>query len=277
VRPEPRASDGPLVTVVIATYNRSEVLRFALRSALDQTYRDLEVLVIGDACTDDSGEVVASFEDPRVRWINLERNSGSQAGPNQVGLELARGQLVAYLGHDDLWHPDHIALLVARRQASGAELVSGVCEHVWPGRLGARRFHRLPVGGFVPPSALMHTTEAGRRAGGWRDHRETVLPPDNDFISRLVESGARHSRVHALSVVKFASGLRPGSYVARESHEQARFARRIGKRSFVAREILTGLLLKPFARRSPGLEFDEATLSRPGGMVAELRRIRGLD
>jgi hypothetical protein len=184
---------------------------------------------------------------------------------------------VAYLGHDDLWRPDHVALLVARARASGAELVSGVCEHVWPGRLGARRFHRLPVGAFEPPSAIMHSAEAGRRAGGWRDHRETVLPPDRDFISRLGESGARHSRVHALTVVKFPAALRPGSYVARESGEQERFARRIGRRSFVAREIMTGVLLMPFARRSPGLRFDEATLSRPGGIVAELRRIRGLD
>jgi glycosyltransferase involved in cell wall biosynthesis len=277
VRPEPRASEGPLVTVIIATYNRSEVLRFALRSALDQTYRNLEVLVIGDACTDDSGEVVASFDDPRVSWINLEHNSGSQAGPNQVGLELARGQFVAYLGHDDLWHPDHIALLIARRQASGAELVSGVCEHVWPGRLGARRFGRLAPGGFVPPSTLMHDTEAGRRAGGWRDHRETVMAPDNDFIARLVESGARHSRVNALSVVKFASGLRPGSYRTHESDEQERWSRRIGRRSFVARELLSGMLLIPFRRRSPHLQFDAETLETPGAVVAELRRIRGLD
>ena len=83
--------------------------------------------------------------------------------------------------------------------------------------------------------------------------------------------------MHALSVVKFASGLRPGSYVSRESHEQARYARRLAHRSFVLREVLTGVLLMPFARRSPVLRFDEATLATPGGMVAELRRIRGLD
>src|SRR4051794_34814457 len=82
LRPRPRATEGPLVTVVISAYNRSEVLRFALASAVAQTYRRLDVLVVGDACTDGSEAVVAAVGDPRVRWINLERNSGSQAGPN---------------------------------------------------------------------------------------------------------------------------------------------------------------------------------------------------
>jgi hypothetical protein len=123
----------------------------------------------------------------------------------------------------------------------------------------------------------MHEVGLGRRAGGWRDHRETLLPPDNDFVARLVATGARHSRVQALSVVKFASGVRPGSYRSRRSDEQARWSRRLERRSFVAHELLLGALLKPFARRSPYLRFDEATHATPGGVVAELRRIRGLD
>ena len=206
----------------MATYNRSEVLRYALASVLRQSYRDLEVLVIGDACTDDSEQVVRGFGDARVEWINLPENSGSQAGPNAHGLERARGSLVAYLGHDDLWRTDHVALLVARARASGAHLVSGVCEHVWPGRLGARRFSSEAVDGFIPPSALMHDAETGRRAGGWVHHSLTVRPPDSDFVSRMLECGARHSPVRALTVVNFASGLRPGIYRDGRSDEQER-------------------------------------------------------
>ena len=51
----------PLVTVITATYNWSSVLRYAIQSVLWQTFADLEMLVIGDGCTDDSGEVVSSF------------------------------------------------------------------------------------------------------------------------------------------------------------------------------------------------------------------------
>ena len=54
---------APAVTVVVATYNRSRVLRHAVASVVASTFRDWELLVVGDACTDDSGEVVRSFAD----------------------------------------------------------------------------------------------------------------------------------------------------------------------------------------------------------------------
>jgi glycosyltransferase involved in cell wall biosynthesis len=277
VRPLPRAADGPLVTVVIATYNRSEVLRYALASALAQTYQRLEVLVVGDACTDDSEAVVARAGDARVRWINLERNSGSQAGPNQAGLTEARGELIAYLGHDDLWRGDHLALLVADIKRRGVDASSTVTSHVYPRPLPRRGFASPPPGEFVPPSSLMHTASAGSRAGGWRDHRETVRPPDDDFIWRMRQSGASFSRVRALSVVKFASTQRPNSYRDGRSHEQAAFSRRLERGSFVAREVATGIALRPFRRLVSLPPVDPAAGRLPGGTVAEYRRIRGLE
>jgi len=87
-------SDEPLVSVVVATYNWSSVLRYALLSAQNQTFRNFEVLVIGDGCIDDSAEVVESLGDPRFRWENLPVNSGHQSTPNNRGIELARGEWV---------------------------------------------------------------------------------------------------------------------------------------------------------------------------------------
>jgi glycosyltransferase involved in cell wall biosynthesis len=281
VRPLPRAgsagSDGPLVTVLIATYNRSEVLRYALASAIRQSYSRLEILVVGDACTDDSEQVVAQAGDPRVRWINLGRNSGSQAGPNQAGLEQARGGLIAYLGHDDLWRRDHIALLVADIQARRVDASSTVTSFVYPRPLPRRAFGSPPPGDLVPVSSLMHTTAAARRAGGWIDYRETVRPPDADLICRLRESGASFSRVRALTVVKFASSQRAGSYRDGRADEQAAFSRRLERRSFVAREVATWIALQPFRRLVTLPAVDPAAASRPGGVVSEYRRIRGLE
>jgi glycosyltransferase involved in cell wall biosynthesis len=283
VLPLPRASAtgseraSPLVTVLIATYNRSEVLRYALASAVGQSYARLEILVVGDACTDDSEQVVAQAGDSRVRWINLERNSGSQAGPNQAGLEQAQGELIAYLGHDDLWRRDHIALLVANLQARRADATSTVASFVYPRPLPRRAFASPPPGEFVPPSSLMHTAAAARRAGGWIDHRETIRPPDDDFIWRLRESGASFSRVRALTVVKFASSQRAGSYRDGRAGEQAAFSRRLEGRSFVAREVATWIALQPFRRIVSLPAVDPAAAARPGGVVSEYRRIRGLD
>ena len=276
IRQKPRVFDGPLVTVVIATYNRSEVLRYAVASALGQSYRRLEVLVIGDACTDDSERVVTSFGDPRVTWTNLKQNSGSQAGPNQAGLGAASGELIAYLGHDDLWRRDHIALLVADLQRSGADVSSTVTSYVWPRPVPVRRFVSPPLGRYVPPSSLMHTRRAADDVGGWRDHRETVRPPDDDFLWRLKEDGKRFSRVRALTVVKFASAVRPASYRDRRFDEQASASRRIDRRGFVAQEVLTGLALFPLRSRAPGPAIRPDAAAIPGGVVSEYRRVRGL-
>ena len=278
VRPRPRAADGPLVTVVIAAYNRSEVLRHALASAIRQTYPRLEILVIGDACTDDSEQVVAAAGDARVRWINLERNSGSQAGPNQAGLEAARGELVAYLGQDDVWRRDHVALLVADLERTGADLTYSVTSYVWPRPYPVRRLMSEAPGAWVPPSSVAHTRAAALAAGGWRDHRTTVLPPDHDFVARMLESGHRFSRVRALSVVKFGAGVRPGIYGERPSAEQAAAIGRVDRRSFVAREVLATIALAPLRRRHgrwPRIE--QGADGTPGGVVAQLRRIRGLE
>src|SRR5581483_3163283 len=105
-----QGTDGsaPAVSIVVATYNWSSALRCALRSIQLQSVRDFEVLVVGDGCTDDSETVVRSFEDPRFRWANLPRNHGGQYAPNNHGLDLARADWVAYLGHDDIWHPRHL-------------------------------------------------------------------------------------------------------------------------------------------------------------------------
>jgi glycosyltransferase involved in cell wall biosynthesis len=265
------------VSVVIATYNRSEVLRYALASALRQTYGNLEVLVVGDACTDDSERVVAGAGDERVSWLNLERNSGSQAGPNQAGLEAARGELIAYLGHDDLWRRDHIALLVADIEESGADASSTVAAYVYPRPLPLRGYASPSPGEFVPPSSLMHTAAAAARAGGWVDHRTTVRAPDDEFIWRMRHSGASFSRVRALSVVKFASSQRPGSYRDGRSEEQAAFSRRIDRRGFVAREVATAVALAPLRPLVSLPELDPAALTAPGGRVSEFRRIRGLE
>ena len=74
----------PQVTVIIATYNRSRLLRCALESLVGQTYSDFEAWVVGDACTDNSAEVVASFGDARLHWTNLAARDGHQSGPKST-------------------------------------------------------------------------------------------------------------------------------------------------------------------------------------------------
>lgn len=112
----------PRVSVIITTYNWSSVLPYSIGSVLRQTMADFEVLVVGDGCTDDSERVIAAIGDPRVRWINLPANTKHQSGPNNEGLHQARGEFIAYLGHDDLWLPHHLAVMVGALDATGSDV-----------------------------------------------------------------------------------------------------------------------------------------------------------
>ncbi len=112
----------PHVSVITATYNWSSVLRYAIESVLGQTPTDFEMLVVGDGCTDSSAEVVTSFNDPRLRWHNLPENTGHQSAPNNAGLAMARAEFIAYLGHDDLWYPIHLAKMVNMLESSDADV-----------------------------------------------------------------------------------------------------------------------------------------------------------
>src|SRR5687768_2420846 len=90
--PQAAMSSAPLVSVVIATYNRARVLAHAIESVRRSSLTDWELLVVGDHCTDETSEVVASFSDERITYINLPYNVGEQSGPHNEGISRARGR-----------------------------------------------------------------------------------------------------------------------------------------------------------------------------------------
>lgn len=96
---------GPLVSVIIPTFNRAYCLGETLQSVLSQTWSDFEVLVIDDGSTDETRELVESYvvADPRVRYLS-QTNQGVSSARN-FGLENAQGEYVAMLDSDDLWLP----------------------------------------------------------------------------------------------------------------------------------------------------------------------------
>ncbi len=284
LRGPPRVSDPPLVSVVTATYNRSEVLRWAIHSVLAQEYRRWEMIVVGDACTDDSAEVVASIGDRRVRWHNRKANSGSQSIPNNDGIAMARGELVAYLGHDDLWSPDHLLRLVAAHRRGDADVAFALSEVIGPPGSGMRNIVGLFAngyeGGHLPPSAFLHRRELADRIGGWRDYREIELPPDAEFLERALAAGASFVCSGALTCFKLPSAMRRNSYVERSSHEQEELARLMGReRNFQLRELGRAVASRLRHPRTDPHSFGPQVDTNPGkgAYVREARRIRGLD
>jgi len=94
----------PLVSVVVPTYNRSKTVKRAVKSVLGQTYQKLELIVVDDGSTDNTEEVINSFEDGRIRYISHDKNKGGSAARN-TGIRRSEGGLIALLDSDDEWLP----------------------------------------------------------------------------------------------------------------------------------------------------------------------------
>ena len=101
---------GPLVSVLISTYNRPRYLSIALASVLQQSYRNLQVIVVNDG-GEDISDLIDSFGDPRLIFINRKENRGKPHSLNEA-LNRADGKYVAYLDDDDLYYPNHIETLL---------------------------------------------------------------------------------------------------------------------------------------------------------------------
>lgn len=93
---------GPLVSIIIPTYNRARLLGRAIQSILNQTYPNFEIIVVDDCSSDNTENVVRSFCDERMRYIRHEKNKGAVAARN-TGIKAARGEYIAFQDSDDEW------------------------------------------------------------------------------------------------------------------------------------------------------------------------------
>lgn len=102
----------PKVSVIIPAYNSDQFIRETIDSVCAQTMSDIELLVVDDGSTDDTGRVVESFGDERIKYFYKD-NSGTPATRN-YGLARAQGEYVAFLDHDDLWPDNFLEVMVGR-------------------------------------------------------------------------------------------------------------------------------------------------------------------
>lgn len=202
---------APTVSVIIATYNKAGTLRYAVESVLWQTFEDFELWVIGDGCTDNSAEIVNSYEDPRLNWYNLPQNTGYQSEPHNEGLRRARGKYIAYLNHDDLWLPNHLQVLVDCIEKTGADFVYSILEWILS---YAENYADIPhfPGAPRPPeaSATLHRREIVSEIGYWKPPHETYTVPRAEYFRRAQFIGKRFELAPVLTVLKF--GGAPGGY-----------------------------------------------------------------
>ena len=228
-------SGRPLVSVVIATYNRADILHFAIHSVLLNERIDLEVIVVGDGCTDHTAEIVAGIGDARVRYVNLPQNWGEQSVPSNEGISRARGEFVAFLNHDDLFLPWHLSDLLGAHRESGADVTWSPYIVVFAAPsvandspnpsyelAGVTPTNAFDPAVFVVASATCYRKKVLEQVGGWTRASRTILSPSQDLLFKTYQAGFRIRRTDLPSVLALYGGERKDSY-ARPSAEEHRW------------------------------------------------------
>ncbi|MBA3725910.1 MAG: glycosyltransferase [Armatimonadetes bacterium] len=194
-------SDRPLVSVLFTSYKHETYLRECLDSALNQTYENVEVIVVDDNSPDSSPEILRSYGE-RVRLVQNEQNRGTYGVLNQA-LELARGKYAAVLNSDDAWLPKKIELQVALMESDPA---MAFCHtfgdfidedgNVIGGKPMGFEFPRTPTGDLLPlfiernhaiASSVMMRADMARMAGGFDESFRNI--GDWDMWLRLAAKG----------------------------------------------------------------------------------------
>lgn len=98
---------NPLVTIITPTYNRAHLLPNVIKSVLNQTYPNWEYLIVDDASTDETAEVVQNIDDERIKYIPCPVNGGNAQARN-VGVNAAKGEFIAFIDSDDDYHTDYL-------------------------------------------------------------------------------------------------------------------------------------------------------------------------
>lgn len=103
-----------MVSVITPTFNSSKYIRQCIDSVLAQSYNDFELIIIDDKSVDDTIEIIEQYTDSRIILLSLDKNSGAGIARNK-GIEVAKGEYIAFLDSDDTWHPEklekHIAFM----------------------------------------------------------------------------------------------------------------------------------------------------------------------
>ena len=220
----------PLLSIVIPTWNRAEFLTTrTLPSVLRQTYRNWEVVVVGDACTDDTGARIAALDEPRIRFLNLaergtyppdplQRWMVAGSTPANRALALARGQWSVTLDDDDVLAEDHLETLPEFRASDGSRV-----------RLRVRRLPTLADGMAADretasqPGNVMHSSVL------YRSYRKFLRYDLEAWKVSICADAHLWGRMYALGV-RFAhldrvvcqAPLRPGENLAGQKAAERR-------------------------------------------------------
>ena len=214
---------NPTVSVITPTHNRAGLIARAIQSVLDQTYPQFDLLVVDDASTDKTEDVVGTFGDPRIRYVRHPETKGAAAARN-TGLDLSQGDYVAFLDSDDEWLPIKLErqLSIIRQVPSDVGLiysdflwvypdgrqrrhqpVAQGCSLGYPSRWLVKREVFEQVGGFDEGMPSMQDTEISIRIQkGWLTHHDPTVVMRYHVTAGSVCRNAENARAGTATLIE---------------------------------------------------------------------------
>jgi glycosyltransferase involved in cell wall biosynthesis len=197
--------NSPLLTILLPTHNRGDVISFAIESVLKQTVSNFELFIVGDGCTDDTEKIVQKFvqKDSRVQWFPFAKGKGFGYEYRNTVLKKARGKYTAFAAHDDLWFPDHLEKLLTFLN-DHPEYLLAYTRPLWitpEGVLLPSIFNTdnqstkktlLEYHNEIPANCVIHRSDAMKKVGYWNSSLPQAA--DWDLWKRIIQTD-KHQQI----------------------------------------------------------------------------------
>jgi glycosyltransferase involved in cell wall biosynthesis len=173
---------APSVSIIIPTFNRADLIPRSIKSVLNQTYMDFELIIVDDASTDNTEDIIQNIDDSRLRYIKHEENRGGSAARN-TGIRAAQADFIAFQDSDDEWLPEKLdkqmrifedAPLTVGVVYAGFWRIEGGQKQYIPGPSQQVRdgdiHDQLLKGNFITTQAAVVRKECFKKAGLFDEH-----------------------------------------------------------------------------------------------------------
>lgn len=191
---------NPRFSILLPTHNRADVLGLAIASVLAQTEPDFELLIVADGCTDSTCDVIAKFNDERIRLFDLPKAPHFGYANRNIALRESRGRLIAFMAHDDLLLADHLELMGNLLDCSKASW--GYSRPLWVSTdgiivpfctnltLADEYRYFFESHNTIPAICVVHTRTALERAGFWPENLAAAA--DWELWKRIIKNSSGH-------------------------------------------------------------------------------------
>ncbi len=197
------------VSIIMPTYNNDMLLEKSVKSVILQTYNKYELLIIDNNSTDKTSEIIASFNESRIKHIKID-NRGIIAKSRNLGIKLAKGEWVAFLDSDDIWYPERLAEIIKYTQKAQSYDVITTNEYkvfqksekkkmLFYGVTGKNKYKSLLLYGnrFSPSATVVRKDFIESNSLYFREDNDFITVEDYDFWLRIALNRAKFKFINS--------------------------------------------------------------------------------